>query len=94
MRAAYPALRGLQVTQSWAGAIDSMPDAIPVISAVDKLPGLVISTGYSGHGFGIGPAAGELTAQLVTGDTPIVDPSPYRYTRLFDGTGGEAPKLF
>ena len=94
VRAAYPALRGLQVAQSWAGAIDSMPDAIPVISAVDKLPGLVISTGYSGHGFGIGPAAGELTAQLVTGDTPIVDPSPYRYTRLFDGTGGEAPKLF
>ena len=94
LRAAYPALRDLQVTQAWAGAIDSMPDAIPVISAVDKLPGLVISTGYSGHGFGIGPAAGELTAQLVTGDTPIVDPSPYRYTRLFDGTGGEAPKLF
>lgn len=82
----YPALVGLQVAQSWGGLIDSTPDAIPVISAVDSLPGLYLSTGYSGHGFGIGPAAGRLAADLIAGDPPIVDPHPFRYSRLVDGT--------
>jgi glycine/D-amino acid oxidase-like deaminating enzyme len=82
----YPALAGLQVAQAWGGMIDSTPDAIPVISAVDPLPGLYLSTGYSGHGFGIGPAAGRLAADLIAGDPPIVDPHPFRYSRLVDGT--------
>ena len=82
----YPALAGLQVAQAWGGMIDSTPDAIPVISAVDSLPGLYLSTGYSGHGFGIGPAAGRLAADLIAGDPPIVDPHPFRYSRLVDGT--------
>jgi glycine/D-amino acid oxidase-like deaminating enzyme len=65
-----------------------MPDAIPTISPVAKLPGFFLATGFSGHGFGIGPAAGHLAADLVAGDAPIVDPFPFRYERLFDGTMG------
>ena len=67
---AYPALRGIAVAQSWGGQVDMTPDAIPVISAVDPLPGLFVSAGFSGHGFGIGPAAGRLAADLVAGDPP------------------------
>ena len=33
-----------------------------------------VATGFSGHGFGIGPAAGRLAADLATGRTPAVDP--------------------
>ena len=62
--------------------IDVMPDAIPVISPVESLPGFFIATGFSGHGFGIGPGAGRLMADLVTGEPPIVDPAPYRFERL------------
>ncbi|WP_278923586.1 NAD(P)/FAD-dependent oxidoreductase [Pseudophaeobacter profundi] len=79
---AFPVLRGCDVVQSWGGLIDVTPDALPVISQVDDLPGLFISTGYSGHGFGIGPAAGRLTADLVTGDAPIVDPHGFRLSRF------------
>ncbi len=46
--------------------IDVTPDAVPVISPVETLPGFIIATGFSGHGFGIGPAAGKLAADLVT----------------------------
>lgn len=89
----YPALAGLQVARAWGGLIDSTPDAIPVISAVDSLPGLHLSTGYSGHGFGIGPAAGRLAADLIAGDPPIVDPHPFRYSRLVDGTDLGGPGM-
>ncbi|HYD07195.1 MAG TPA: FAD-binding oxidoreductase, partial [Reyranella sp.] len=89
----YPALKDLKVAQSWGGFIDSTPDGIPVISAVDTLPGLYLSTGYSGHGFGIGPGAGRLAADLVAGDPPIVDPHPFRYSRMIDGTDLGAPGM-
>ncbi len=93
MRREFPALAALKPVQSWGGMIDSAPDAIPVISAVAKLPGLVVSAGYSGHGFGIGPGAGRLAADLITNEQPIVDPTPYRYSRLVDGSGLDAPGM-
>ncbi len=72
--------------ERWAGVIDVTPDAVPVISALDQVPGLFLATGFSGHGFGIGPGAGRLIADLVVGDTPCVDPHPFRYQRLVDGS--------
>ncbi len=81
----FPAFADARIVQSWAGFIDATPDAVPVISAVDAITGLVVATGFSGHGFGIGPGAGHLVADLVTGAKPIADPHPYRLSRFFDG---------
>ncbi len=83
---AFPAFRGIRVEQSWGGMIDVMPDAIPVISAVDKLPGMFIATGFSGHGFGIGPGAGRLVADMAAGAPTIVDPTAFRLSRFTDGS--------
>jgi glycine/D-amino acid oxidase-like deaminating enzyme len=85
LRAAFPALGGIEVAQAWGGSIDSTPDAVPVISAVPQMEGLFLAAGFSGHGFGIGPGAGRLAADLVCGDTPVVDPTPYRYARFTAG---------
>ncbi|MGG6895013.1 MULTISPECIES: NAD(P)/FAD-dependent oxidoreductase [Rhizobium] len=82
----YPALTGIKAAQSWGGMVDSTPDAIPVIAPVRSRPGLFIASGFSGHGFGIGPAAGQLAADLIRGDRPCVDPAPYRYERMVDGS--------
>jgi glycine/D-amino acid oxidase-like deaminating enzyme len=85
-RRAFPVLEGAELLQSWAGLIDVTPDAVPVMSPVDDLPGLHIATGFSGHGFGIGPGAGRLMADLVTGTHPVVDPSAFRLSRFSDGS--------
>jgi glycine/D-amino acid oxidase-like deaminating enzyme len=63
-----------------------MPDAVPVISPVPSLPGFFITTGFSGHGFGIGLGAGRLVADMVAGDPTLVDPAPFRLTRFIDGS--------
>jgi glycine/D-amino acid oxidase-like deaminating enzyme len=84
--AAFPVFHAMKMAESWGGAIDVTPDAIPVISGVDSMPGLFIATGFSGHGFGIAPGAGRLMAELVTGETPVVDPAPFRYSRFTDGS--------
>ncbi len=83
---AFPVFRGMRVAGRWGGMIDVTPDGLPVISAVDALPGFFLATGFTGHGFGIGPGAGRLMAELVTGETPVVDPAPFRYSRFTDGT--------
>jgi glycine/D-amino acid oxidase-like deaminating enzyme len=80
--AAWPAFRDATIAESWGGIIDVTPDSLPVIAPVDHMPGLVIATGFSGHGFGTSPAAGQLAADLITGDDPIVDPTPYRLDRI------------
>ncbi len=71
-----------EIEESWAGLIDVTPDSNPVIDTIDHIPGLVVATGFSGHGFGTGPAAGHLAADLVSGNQPIIDPTPYRFSRL------------
>jgi glycine/D-amino acid oxidase-like deaminating enzyme len=86
MSGAFPLFRDVAIAERWGGMIDVTPDAVPVISPVERLPGLVIATGFSGHGFGIGPGAGKLVADMVAGDPTIVDPTPFRLSRFTDGS--------
>jgi glycine/D-amino acid oxidase-like deaminating enzyme len=78
----FPAFANLRIAESWAGLMDVTPDAVPVIDEVKRIPGFFVATGFSGHGFGIGPGAGRLMADLVAGDTPVVDPRPFRLDRF------------
>jgi glycine/D-amino acid oxidase-like deaminating enzyme len=82
----YPVFSSAKFEEAWAGMIDVTPDAVPVIDRIESWPGLFLATGFSGHGFGIGPGAGKLMADLVTCKAPAVDPTPFRYRRFFDGS--------
>ncbi|MEO1191056.1 MAG: FAD-binding oxidoreductase [Pseudomonadota bacterium] len=74
------------IVETWAGMIDVTPDAVPVMDGVPNWPGLTIATGFSGHGFGIGPGAGRVLADLVQGKPPGHDMTRFRYSRFFDGS--------
>jgi glycine/D-amino acid oxidase-like deaminating enzyme len=63
-----------------------MPDIVPVMDRVEALPGLTIGTGFSGHGFGIGPEAGRILAALATGDDVGHDLNRFRFGRFSDGS--------
>lgn len=80
--AAWPVFAKARIAQQWGGMIDVTPDSMPVIGPVQYRPNLTIATGFSGHGFGTGPAAGEMVADLVMGRTPAIDPTPYRLDRF------------
>jgi len=72
-----PALARTRISAAWAGYIDSTPDGVPAIGEIRSVPGFILAAGFSGHGFGIGPGAGHLVADLVSGAEPIVDPQSY-----------------
>lgn len=84
--AALPALGRPRLRAVWGGMIDGMPDTVPVVDRVAALPGLVIATGMSGHGFGIGPGMGRVVADLVAGQPVGHDLHRFRLARFTDGS--------
>jgi glycine/D-amino acid oxidase-like deaminating enzyme len=82
----YPQFRQVPIVQEWGGYIDVTPDVVPFISGVGDLPGLTVATGFSGHGFGIGPGAGQLAAELATEEKTSVETTPFRISRFSDGS--------
>jgi glycine/D-amino acid oxidase-like deaminating enzyme len=82
----FPSLAGTKLAEAWAGMIETTPDVIPVIDQADTLPGFYIATGFSGHGFGIGPGAGKAIAGMLTNTDSGMSLEEFRLSRFFDGT--------
>lgn len=81
----YPDAGRISLNDAWAGMIDVLPDVVPVVDRVRRIPGLTVATGMCGHGFGAGPGFGRITADLVTGDDPGIDLSRFALARFADG---------
>ena len=81
----YPELKDANIVESWAGMVETTPDVVPVISHIDTIPGFYLATGFSGHGFGIGPGAGSVISKLIQ-NKPTVDVEAFRLDRFFDGS--------
>lgn len=82
----FPRLAGVSIVESWAGMVETSPDVVPMIGEVGDVAGFHIATGFSGHGFGIGPGAGKALAAMLTGERNSIDLAPFRLSRFFDGT--------
>ena len=82
----FPAIASAPFVETWGGMIETSPDVLPIISRVEGLEGFHVATGFSGHGFGIGPGAGKLIADLVTGAAGADEVSAFRLSRFFDGS--------
>jgi glycine/D-amino acid oxidase-like deaminating enzyme len=90
MRAAleqwFPEIAPAAFVESWGGMIETSPDVLPVISHVDGPEGFLVASGFSGHGFGIGPGAGKLIADIVRGVADRDEVRAFRLQRFFDGS--------
>jgi glycine/D-amino acid oxidase-like deaminating enzyme len=83
-----PALPPLGIARSWAGYIDAAPDLVPVLGEVAQLKGFVLATGFSGHGFAMGPIAGRLASEIIVDGKPSLDLSAFRFSRFAEGAIG------
>lgn len=84
-----PDTEHLRIRRTWAGLIDTTPDAIPVLGLTDKLKGFIFATGFSGHGFAMGPIAGKLMAELIIDGEPSIDLYDLSYSRFVEGRVGK-----
>jgi glycine/D-amino acid oxidase-like deaminating enzyme len=79
----FPAMENSQFTGGYASLYAITPDWHPIIDEVPAGSGLYICSGFSGHGFKLGPAVGLMTADLVTGEAdPQFDTHLFRYSRF------------
>jgi sarcosine oxidase subunit beta len=70
--ALIPHVGSAVIDQAWIGMDAHTHDEVPVLGEADGIDGLVLATGFSGHGFAISPAVGEAIAGLITtGQSPI-----------------------
>jgi glycine/D-amino acid oxidase-like deaminating enzyme len=82
----FPELANVEIAETWAGMVETSPDVVPMICPIAHVPGLFLATGFSGHGFGIGPGAGKAIAAMLTGGDSGIDLGPLRLERFFDGS--------
>ncbi|WP_420349430.1 NAD(P)/FAD-dependent oxidoreductase [Pelagibius sp.] len=92
--AVLPRFREARVRRIWAGLLDLTPDALPVIDLAPGVDGLILAAGFSGHGFGIGPATGEILRDLALGHEPELPIPAFAYDRTaLRGSAGEPAAL-
>lgn len=86
----FPGLARVPIIRAFAGTVELTPDHYPLLGAVPGAPGLWVSAGYNGHGFGLSAAAGRLFTELLSHEvhgteTPqvlrdaLVDYAPERF---------------
>jgi sarcosine oxidase, subunit beta len=81
----YPGLAEFRVERAFAGPYDITPDWNPILGPCPGIDGLYLAVGWSGHGFKLSPAVGEVVAAEITGRTPPVDVSELRPERFSQG---------
>lgn len=84
-----PSTANTRIRRLWAGLIDTTPDALPVLGAVDAPRGFIFATGFSGHGFALGPVAGKLMSELILDGQPSIDIHPLTHGRFTEGRVGK-----
>lgn len=80
-----PQLETAKIANQWAGLYETTPDHRAIIGYAQGLDGLFHVTGFSGHGLMHAPAAGVITAEVLTGQKPSVDIAPLSIERFARG---------
>ena len=81
LREAFPIDGALDDTP-WMGSRPTLPDARPVIGAAPGRAGLWLAFGHQHIGFSTGPGTARLLAEMMAGETPSIDPEPFRPERF------------
>lgn len=66
-------------TEEWWGWRPMTTDGLPVIDRPPRLQNVLVAAGHGMLGLSMAPATGKLVAELLGGQTPHVDPVPYRW---------------
>ncbi len=85
----FPILKNMNVIRMWSGLIAGVSDAIPILGLTSEVPGFIFCTGFSGHGFGIGPVIGRLMSELILDCNPSIPIHDFCFGRFHKGADHE-----
>ena len=80
---AQESIRDLDMTEQsiWLGRRPTLPNSVPVISRSPRHDNVLLAFGHSHLGLTMGPATGQIIADLAAGRDPDIDLTPYRPDR-------------
>ncbi len=81
-----PRIAEVGIARGWAGLYEMTPDHNALVGEAPEISRFLYATGFSGHGFLMGPAIGEVMRDLYLGDRPVVDVSGFDVRRFADST--------
>ena len=85
-----PVLSTMQPIRHWAGLRPGSPDNIPVIGPHPDFDNVFINTGHYRYGVTMAPASAALLLDLMEGNTPELDPTPYSWQAALARTWTDA----
>jgi glycine oxidase len=88
--ALLPALAAVQPIQHWAGLRPGSPDNMPIIDRHPDFDNVFVNTGHYRYGVTLAPASAELLVDVMEGNTPVLDPAPYRWQAALERRWGDA----
>lgn len=77
-----PALADVAVIRQWSGCEGYVSDGLPVMGPSTTTPGLFHAFGFCGHGFQLGPAVGDVMAELVATGQCTTPLAPFAISRF------------
>ncbi len=77
-----PKLLDVGIAGGWTGFYETTPDHNALIGESADLPGFFYATGFSGHGFLLGPAVGEVMRDMIMRRPSVVDVSVFSVDRF------------
>jgi glycine/D-amino acid oxidase-like deaminating enzyme len=81
----FPVMEHGEVAKGYAGCFDVTPDWHPILDE-SPVKGFYLAVGFSGHGFKLSPAVGDMVARLVVdGKNPTDDVHAFRFSRFAEG---------
>jgi glycine oxidase len=81
--ALIPTLADAPELETWAGLRPATPDGLPLLGPLPTQPRHLLATGHYRNGILLAPATAHVMAQLITGETPSLDLSPFSPARRF-----------
>ncbi len=64
----FPSTGQIPIMRAWVGIEAFCEDEMQIVGPVNSPAGLILATGFSGHGFAVGPGVGSLIARYIATD--------------------------
>ncbi|MEU0677819.1 FAD-binding oxidoreductase [Streptomyces sp. NPDC006172] len=78
----FPFLADVRAMRTYLGFRPYMPDHLPAVGPDPRVSGLFHACGHEGAGIGLATGTGKLIAQVMTGEPPALDLTPFRPDRF------------
>ncbi|MBI2846275.1 MAG: FAD-binding oxidoreductase [Chloroflexi bacterium] len=80
-----PFVSKLKIAKRWAGLLDLSPDLVAILGEVEHPKGFIVTCGFSGHGWALGPITGKLISELILDGKPSISLHAFRPSRFAEG---------